>query len=39
MGEVPAKALVDRDGCKRYAANARRSLAQRVAQERGDRAP
>ncbi|HKH92470.1 MAG TPA: subclass B3 metallo-beta-lactamase [Gemmatimonadaceae bacterium] len=38
-GETPAKSLVDRDGCKRYAATARRALAQRVAQERGDRAP
>jgi metallo-beta-lactamase class B len=38
-GETPAKAFVDRDACKRYAATARRALAQRVAQERGGRAP
>jgi metallo-beta-lactamase class B len=37
-GETPTKPLVDRDGCRRYAATARQALEQRVAQERG-RAP
>jgi metallo-beta-lactamase class B len=33
-GETPAKPLVDRDGCRRYAATARAAVEQRVAKER-----
>jgi metallo-beta-lactamase class B len=34
-GETPAKPLVDREGCRRYAATARAAVEQRVAKERG----
>jgi metallo-beta-lactamase class B len=36
---VVKPSLVDREACKRYAAGARRALEQRIAQERGRKAP